>query len=294
MMGRFAATLGGVLRRSGSGGWLLLWAFASTAYIAGIGAVGLLIIGRGETAWQRSLAAAMTLEIPADSSPARIETVLALLKHTPGIASVTVLTPTEEARLLTPWLGPGARLDGLPMPLLINLRAAAADSVDLAGLREKLSSVVPGAEIDQRLQWLIGMRRMADRVGRVLAAGIAAGLLAVVPTAIFAARAAWMADRELIGLAHRLGATDQDIIRPFAFQAFRLGLAGGAIGGLATILTLAALGAMGSMLRPVLLAMVRLTDWRLWTIVVAITLAIGLIAATATQASLRRRLAMWP
>lgn len=273
---------------------LLVWAVAAMIYLAGLAAIGLLVVGRSEAAWRKQLAAAMTLEIPAGTSPARLATALALLKQTPGIAGATPLTAAAEARLLAPWLGSGADLDGLPLPQLIDLRVAAPGAVDLGALRDRLASVVPGATLDDHAQWLGRLRRAARRVEIVLAATVAAGLLAVAPTAMFAAGTAFAADLALVELAHRLGATDRTIAWPLTLRALRLGLAGGAIGGVGAILTVAMLGRIGGIMQAGLVSGVGLGDWRPWAILAAVALAAGAVAAMSARACLGRRLAAWP
>jgi cell division transport system permease protein len=294
MTGSRTASAALPLRRGGAGGALLLfWAFSLMVYVAGLGGVGLLVISHSEAAWRRTFATTMTLEVPADTSPARLATVLALLKQTRGVTVVRLLTTPEEARLLVPWLGPGAQLDGLPLPRLIDLRSDAPGSIDLAGLRAKLASLVPDAQLDDHAQWLGDLQRAARRLQLVVVAGIAAALLAIAPTAIFAAGGAFAADEAVLRLAYRLGATDHVMLRPFVLAAYRLGLSGGALGGLAVIATLAALDRT-PLLQHSLVAMIGPADWRPWAIVAAIALSAGLIAAAAARASIARRLAIWP
>src|SRR5438105_4414169 len=78
----------------------LPWIFALMAYVAGLAGVGL--IGAGEPPDAPSLATSLTLQVPAEASEARLQTVLALLQQTPGIASAHLLDRAETARLLEP------------------------------------------------------------------------------------------------------------------------------------------------------------------------------------------------
>jgi cell division transport system permease protein len=274
---------------------LLLWAFALMTYVAGLGGVGLLAVGRNEAGWRRAAAATATLELPAETSQARLKTLLALLHQTRGVAAARLLTAAETARLLQPWLGPEAQLDGLPLPRLIDLRADPATAIDFPALHKELASVEPHAKLDDNQSWLAGMRRAVRPLRLVLAGCVAAGLIAIAPAAVFAADRAASVDWALIVLAHRLGADDRVITRPFALRSLWLGLAGGAIGGVAAAATLAALGAAAAaILESAPLVGLGSGDWRNWSILAAVALASGLIAATAAQAGLRRRLAALP
>jgi cell division transport system permease protein len=272
---------------------LLICAVALMAYVAALGAVGLRIVARSEARWQRA-AGVMTLEVPAEASPARLKTALALLRQTRGIAAVRLLTQAQTARLLRPWLGPGAQLDGLPLPRLIDLHANPAAAIDFAALREHLAAVVPGGKLDANGRRLDAMRGAARRLRIVLGACLAAGLAAIAPAAVFAAASAANADRALIEAAHLLGAADRDLIRPLALRALRMGLVGGAVGALAAAATLAALGPAAVLAQPPLPVGEALADWRNWAILAAVALVAGLIAAVATAAGLRRRLLHMP
>ena len=72
--------------------------------------------------WQRSLDNSWTLQIPAEISAARIETILALLRQTAGIRGARLLEPAETAKLLEPWLGPAAATATLPVPRLVDVQ----------------------------------------------------------------------------------------------------------------------------------------------------------------------------
>ncbi|HTT79084.1 MAG TPA: hypothetical protein VMF86_05340, partial [Stellaceae bacterium] len=205
------------------GEWrLLLCAVALMAYVAALGAVGLRVIDRSAAHWQRA-AAVMTLEVPASASPARLKTVLALLRQTSGIAAVRLLSTAETARLLEPWLGPGAQLDGLPLPRLIDIHADPAAAIDFATLRRHLAAVVPHARLDADGSWRNAMRSALQRLRLVFGACLAAALAAIAPAALFAAGSAANADRALIEAAHLLGAADRDLTRPSALRALRVG-----------------------------------------------------------------------
>ena len=128
----------------------LPWVVALMVYLAGLGGIGLIVLGGTLRAAQRSLGASLTLEVPADTSKARLATALATLRQTKGVVSAQVLAPAETARMLEPWLGPTVSLDELPVPRLIDLRIDPAAAPDLARLRQQLASVVPEARLDDQ------------------------------------------------------------------------------------------------------------------------------------------------
>src|SRR5207253_7412265 len=150
----------------------------------------------------QAVATTLTLQVPAETSKARLETVLALLRQTPGITDMHLLEPAETARLLEPWLGPGVPIDELPAPRLIDLRSDSGGGPDLSRLRSQLTTVVPEARLDDQPPWPKGMRGAAHRIESILAAGIVIVMLLVAATAAFAVRAEFLRGRSTAELLH--------------------------------------------------------------------------------------------
>lgn len=273
----------------------LPWVFAFLAYVTALSGVGLSVLDGTLRAAEHALATSLTLQVPADASDARLETVLAVLRQTSGIVSVHLLEPAETARLLEPWLGPSVPLDELPVPRLIDLRADPNRGPDLDALRAKLVSVVPDARLDDRRAWPPGMRAAARRIEGILATGIAVALLLIALSAVFAVRTALWDGRSVIKLLHVLGAADAAIARGFAIGLLRLGLLGGIIGAVAALLTILALKGAGSVVQlPMEPAAYGLADWRVWVILVGVVPAGGLIAMASAWVAVLRRLAIMP
>lgn len=273
----------------------LAWVLGLMAYIAGLGGVGLVSLNDTLQGWERSVAGTMTLQVPAETSKARLETVLALLRQTPGIASAHLLEPKELAGLLEPWLGPTVPLDELPVPRLIDLRIDPNGGPDLATLRRQLASVVPEARLDDYSSWIGDLRGAARRIATVLIATIVAAFALIAVLAVYATGIGLTVGRATIELVHLLGAPDRDIAGPFEFRALRLGLIGGALGAVAALFTTIALGSAARALGitgP--LGWAGLADWRLWAVVIGIVLGAGLVALASARLVVRRRLGRIP
>jgi cell division transport system permease protein len=262
---------------------------ALIGYLAAIGGFGLVLLGDDLREWNRSLGNAMTLQLPPETSAPRIEMSLALLRQTPGITGVRLLEPAETARLLEPWLGSAALTSTLPVPRLVDMQLEPAAAVDLAGLRQKLASIAPGAQLDDYRSTIATRRRAATRLASLIAIGIAAlaGLAALLTTGL--TRARFAAHRRAFELLHRIGATDDEIARPVQSEALRHGLVGGAIGAAAALMTLLVLGNL--MTSRVSLG---IADWRPWGVVVAVTLVTGFGVMSAARLAVLRRLARLP
>src|SRR5213078_290761 len=138
------------------------------------------------------------------------------------------LEPAEAKRLLEPWLGPSVPIDRLPVPRLVDLRVTPDAAIDFAALRQKLTSVAPGAELEERQAGDDGRRTDLRRA--VLVLGLGLWLVATLG-AMSLACAIWghlARHQQAIELLHRLGADDGDIAARFQTQALLLGLLGGA------------------------------------------------------------------
>jgi len=260
-----------------------------------LGGVGFVALGDSMRSWDASLAQRASLQIAADASPARLNTVLALLRQTSGIADVRLLDPSETARLVEPWLGRSVAIERLPVPRLIDLRVDGSGKADFADLRQKLTSILPDGVLDEHGLLLAEWHRAATRIMGAIAAIIAAVFLAALWSAAATARTALLLDRPLVELLHLLGATNADIARPFEIRALSLGLLGGATGALAAALTLLALGSAGPAFSwPAPLGIAGMDDWRIWAILLGSTLIVGVVATGAARATVLRRLAHLP
>lgn len=270
--------------------FLLPWVVAFMVCVASLSGIGLAMVGDVLRGAEQSLAARVTVQVPADASNARLQTVLALLGQTSGVVSAELLTPAETARLLEPWLGSPLSLDELPVPRLIDLRLDPNAVVDIAALRRQLAPVVADARIDDHHAWLGGLHAAARPIRTVLGALILASIGLVLVSAIFAARTALTARQSAVELFHLLGADDSDIAWPFALRALWLGLLGGAIGAGAALLTVLFLRQAGGLVQlPAPTAASGLADWRLWAIAIGAALIAGLLALAGAQLTALRR-----
>jgi len=275
-------------------GRMLAGIVALLVYFAGLGAIGLLVLDDTLRAAEHDLAATMTLQVPAEASKARLETVLAVLRQTPGIVSVHLLEPAETARLLEPWLG-SVPFDELPVPRLIDLRIDPSGGTDVAALQRQLGSVAPGSRLDDHRRSPQGMHTATRRIEGVLAVSITVAALLIAVSAAIAVRAALMADRSVGELLHVLGAADPDIARCFALRSLRLSLLGGIIGAVAALLTILVLRGSGAVVQlPASIAINGVADWRVWGVLTGVVVVAGLVAMASAWAAVLRRLAGMP
>jgi len=282
------------LQRDASGRFLP-WIIALMVYLAAMGGVGLIWLGDTLSQWDESLASALTLQVPANASPARIEMILGAVKQTKGIVSARALAPDETAKLLQPWLGNSVVIANLPLPHLIDVRVDPHATMDYTTLRKQLDSIVPEAQLDNNRAWLGSVRQFALRVEGVITAGVVVVTVMIVMIVVFTARIGLAMHRSVIELLHLLGAQDAYIARQFQIHALSLGLRGGVVGGMVAAVTVAVLGPTGRMLElPVPVAAYSIFDWRVWLMLIVACLAAGGIAMVTARITVLRQLARMP
>jgi len=268
-----------------STGLLLAAMAALLAYLAAFGGFVLVLLGDDIRDWNVSLSNSLTLQLPAETSSARLEMTLALLHQTPGMAAARILEPAETARLLEPWLGPAAVTETLPVPRLVDILIEPGTTVDIADLRQKLASIVPGMQLDDHGASLGAHRRAALGLAILVAVGLAVVAVLAVALTMALTNLCLAVHRATVELLHLLGADDVAIAGPVQMTALRDGLVGGAIGVGAALFTLFAT----ARLLP-LDASPTLADWRLWGVALAVVAVIGCTAMSAARLSVLRRL----
>jgi cell division transport system permease protein len=281
--------------RQDASGRFLPWIIALMVYLAATGGIALIWLGDALSNWDTALTSTLTLQLPADTSDARVDVAIATLKQTKGVVSARLLDQSETAKLLQPWLGSSVPIDALPLPRLIDVRVDPSAAIDYPALRQHLDSVIPNAQLDSNRAWLANMRSFALRVEGVITIGVLAVTVLIVTIVVFTARIGLAIHRSVIELLHLLGAQDEYIARQFQIHALWLGLRGALIGGVAAVLTVMILGPAGYVLAlPVPVATYGVFDWRLWLLVTVAIVAAGGIAMVTARITVLRQLARMP
>jgi cell division transport system permease protein len=273
----------------------LPWIIAVMVYLAAIGGVVMITLGDTISDWDRSLTSTLTLQVPADTSDARLTITVAMLRKTPGIVSAQVLEAADIAQLLQPWLGNAVPIANLPLPRLIDIRIDPAATIDYGALRQHLDAVLPKTELDSNRAWLGSVRGFARRLEQVIGTGMVIVVLLTVSIVVFAAQIGLAIHRSVVELLHLLGARDAYIARQFQLHALSLGLRGGVIGSLAAAMTVAIVGAAGRALElPLPVVGHGILDWRLWLLLAVCGLVAGGIAMATARITVLRQLARMP
>jgi cell division transport system permease protein len=281
--------------RQDASGRFLPWIIALMVYLATTGGIALVWLTDALRNWDTALTSTLTLQVPADTSQARIDMTMGALKQTKGIVAVRLLDQTETAKLLQPWLGSSVPIESLPLPRLIDIQIDPAVTIDFPTLRQQLDSIVPNTQLDNNRAWLNGMRSFALRVEGLITVGVIVVTLLIVTIVVFTARIGLAIHRSVIELLHLLGAQDAYIARQFQIHAGWLGLRGGIIGGIATVATVTILGPAGYVLAlPVPVATHGVFDWRLWLLLLVALIAASAVAMVTARLTVLRQLARMP
>jgi len=276
---------------------------AAMTFLAALTLAGAVAASALALHWRQGAASVMTVQVPRPRAPAggatRMDRVVDLLRGTPGVGPVRVLTDDELADLLRPWLGSTAEAVSLPLPAVIEVRLAPGEAVLPGNLARRLESAAPGTFVESHGAWLERLSLLARSLqacaalALLVVAGVSAAVVAVATRAGLAAR------RDAIEIVHGLGATDGYIAARFANRATLLAVLGavaGVVCALPVLLGLASLAApfAGAPARTELPGMIPDLPAPLWLALPALPAAAAAIGWITAQATVRRWLRRLP
>ncbi len=273
---------------------------AAMTFLAALTLAGAVAAAALAEHWQSGAAAVLTVQVPQPAAAAgdgtRLDRVVAILRGSPGISAVRVLSTAELAELLRPWLGNASQASALPLPAVAEVRLAPGEAEPDAKLQQRLSAAAPGTFLEghgvwlQRLTTLARSLQLCAAVALLLVAAVGAAVVAVATRAGLAAR------RDAIEIVHGLGATDGFIAARFATRATVLAATGACIGALVALPVLLGLAALAAPFTGLpdggtLLPSLPLALWLALPALPAAAAAIGWLTAQATVHRWLRRLA---
>ncbi len=273
---------------------------AAMTFLAALTLAGALAAAAVAEHWQSGAAAVLTVQVPQPSVAAgdgtRLDRVVALLRGSPGITAVRVLSTAELADLLRPWLGNATQASALPLPAVVEVRLAPGEAEPDAGLQSRLATAAPGTFLESHGVWLQRLTTLARSLQLCAAAALL--LVAAVGAAVVAVatRAGLAARRDAIEIVHGLGATDAFIAGRFASRATILAASGACVGALAALPVLLGLAALAAPFTGIgdPGTLIPTLPWPLWLSLPVLPLAaaaIGWVTAQATVHRWLRRLA---
>lgn len=182
----------------------------------------------------RSIESRYALEVPGGG--ANLDSLVRVVRSTPGVTSVEAVPEREMRRTLERWLGPAAQSGELPVPALIDFDAPSG--ARLRALEQRAQAIAPGARLvahRDSVGPLLRSLRLLQWVafGLVLLLSIAASAAVVL-----AARGALDTHRFTIEVMHGIGATDLQVTHLFQRKILIDALVGSLAGAAAAALVL--------------------------------------------------------
>lgn len=228
-----------------SSGWsapLTTLVAAAMSFLAVLTLAASISANRLAQEWRADLAGVATVRVAPGEGDVqeKIATVLEVLRTTPGIAKVRILSDDEQVGLLAPWLGGDADLADLPAPRLIDISLDGAGP-DPEALQARLDLTVEGALYDDHAAWRAPLTSAATALERLALGATLVVLLTAGAMVGFAARATLAANADVITTVRLVGAEDRFIAGAFERRLARRALIGGVLGSLAGLAALLAL-----------------------------------------------------
>ena len=199
-------------------------------------AVGISFAGALSTQ-QRDVAGSIQIQITT-TDKARADTekrMVELLRATPGVKDMVVLSREEVSRLLKPWLGDTAAIEGISLPMLMDVKidSKGAKPFDAGALMKAMNAKNIEGRVATPQGWVNDLAHalgLAQATLMLLAACLMASLVGL---AVLVARTSLRLHFKVVNLLHMFGATDEYILRQFQFHNGWLIGRGAAIGALA-------------------------------------------------------------
>ncbi len=247
-----------------------------------------LAAGRLADDWGGSLANSGTLQVFGVGEDVEIQARAALnvLRTTPGVQSVRMIGVEEQRALLEPWLGSEAAVDGLPLPLLIEV-VTDPMRLNVDSLRLRLEGEAPEAVYDDHSGLRASLVLTAQRLKVFAYLCLALIVIALAAVLGLAAQAAVAANTQVIRTLRIVGARDRYIVNAFRRRFVMRALGGSALGA---AFGLGLIGVLPQASEPgFFLIGIGPVGWN-WAAPILVPPVAGIIAWTATGWAVRRRL----
>ncbi|SDH48430.1 cell division protein FtsX [Roseospirillum parvum] len=285
-----------------AGSRFLPWLVAVMVFMAALGLSASLGLKALIDGWRAEAAGTLTVQvmpvIGADeaartATEVRLGEILKALEATPGVVRAEVLSESELARLVAPWLGNDPLVRDLPLPRLIDVRLDDGTELDVEALTGRLRALTPDVTVDAHQLWLSRLTGLAQGLRLLALAVMALVVTATAATVVHATHASLSVHREQIAVLHQVGAHDGYIAGQYAGRWLRLGLFGGVVGLALAAPALIVLGWLAGRLEGALIPELHLGVADLWP-VLALPLASGVLAMLTARLTVLRVLTRLP
>lgn len=227
-------------RHGGAADRVMPWVLAPMICLAVAAAIALVGLFGIAGQWRDGLAGGATVVIPAGAATDEdVASLLDRLMLAPEVSSVRRISGDEVEALVAPWLGVGASTDGLPLPILLDIRFAGLGTAP-PGLEALVADALPAARLEDHGRRLSDLLRLIGGLQMAALIGLALILVTATITMVAATQASLAAHRRIVDTLYTLGADDRFITRAFERHARRLAARGALIGAIGAPLVIAA------------------------------------------------------
>lgn len=225
------------------------WTVGLMMYLASL-SVFLFILGfHFFGSWRHDLSTHITIEIPTQNLfsqtlssqelKALTDKIIGILKNTPEVKNITLLSQEENQALLSPWLGAQNTLKLLPLPILIEVEKTHKEALELSVLESSLKKIFPPLRVINYHTHFSKVFLLGLSLEIFLLALMSAFFITAFLTLSFAARTSLLIHRNIIDILSLLGANDKVIAKEFQNHARTMAIRGASTAYALLLMTLA-------------------------------------------------------
>ncbi|MEO9969411.1 MAG: cell division protein FtsX [Hyphomonadaceae bacterium] len=212
----------------------LLFVVAALCFLAALVALSARASYGAAAEWTTAASGELTVRLRGVDTRAAgdAETLIAALD---GVETARLITREEAAQMLAPWFGTDGLPAGLPVPVLVEVKARNGVTDLASSLATALDAAGFEALIDDHAKWGADVRRALGAARFAAFAAVALLVATAIAVIAFATHAALLARRDIVNVLHLSGAPDPFIANLFERRFWLLGLRGGVLGAIAAL-----------------------------------------------------------
>ncbi|NDA64990.1 MAG: hypothetical protein EBX50_23630, partial [Chitinophagia bacterium] len=202
---------------------------ATLLYVCALALLVHFVLGHAADGMDTGIRSSMTVEILSatseqkdwKSAEERLKLVQERLRKLPGVIKAENVPAAHMRDLLKPWLGEKTSLDGLTLPLLLDVQLDPHARIDKNALN-KIMADVPGTMLDDHGRFMGQLVAFGKSMRDISFTIMLLGITALILCAYFAAQATFYMNRDMIEILHLIGAEDNAIAQHTGMSILRL------------------------------------------------------------------------
>lgn len=184
----------------------------------------------------------LTVQLPASQDSAlqqrKLDGLVSVLTAFHSVREVRVLSKTDVAGLLQPWLGDQETISDLPLPSVIAVEVTKDQPFNTEILLQELRAMTPDVILDDHRDWYSSSSRFSGKLLGLLGLLLVAASLSLVGLIAFALKTSLVVHSQTVDVLHMVGASDYFIARQFSRMVLKLSALGASVGAITALLIL--------------------------------------------------------